>query len=71
MRLSKWLEKTGTGTTEFARRIDTTDEAVRRYCQGRRMPEPEIAQRIVDATNGQVTVQDLHEARLEFLREVA
>ena len=71
MRLSKWLEKTGTGTTEFARKIGTTDEAVRRYCQGRRMPEPEIAQRIVDATRGSVSVQDMHDARLEFLRVAA
>lgn len=53
----------------FARLLgNVSGEAVRLWASGRRMPEPETAQRIVEATGGAVTVQDLHETRLQFLR---
>ncbi len=45
-----------------------TGAAVRLWMTGARMPSPEIAERIVGITDGAVTVQDMHETRLAFLR---
>ena len=45
-----------------------TGAAVRLWMTGARMPSPEIAERIFVVTNSQVTVQDLHETRLAFIR---
>jgi len=68
MRLNTYLEDNSLTAAEFATRVgDVTGEAVRLWAAGRRMPEAAIAQRIVDATGGAVTVQDLHDARMETM----
>ena len=46
---------------------DVTGAAVLNWKLGSRMPSPEIAERIVKVTDGLVTVQDMHETRLEYL----
>jgi DNA-binding transcriptional regulator YdaS (Cro superfamily) len=48
-----------------------TGAAVRLWMAGARMPSPEIAERIVEVTGGKVTVQDMHETRLEYTRATA
>jgi hypothetical protein len=45
-----------------------TGAAVLLWRIGARMPLPEICERILDVTEGLVTVQDLHETRLAYLR---
>lgn len=44
---------------------------VLRWANGERMPRPEAAQAIQDATDGQVTIMDLHRVRLARLRAEA
>lgn len=68
MTLNHWIATTSPDLDAFARQIGVTPEAVRRYRNGSRMPEPLIAERIVKATRGKVTIQDLHDTRLRFLR---
>lgn len=68
MTLDQFLRSSKFSVEEFALKIGVTSEAVRRYRSGRRMPEPLIAQRIVDASKGRVTIQDLHEVRVAHLR---
>lgn len=67
MKLTDWLAAGGLSPEKFAKEIGVTGEAVRRYRTGARMPGPEIAQKIYLATQGEVTVQDLHEQCLSFL----
>lgn len=68
MRLNQFLEENSLTAAEFASRVGkVTGEAVRLWANGQRMPEAAIAQRIVDATGGAVTVQDLHDARIETM----
>ena len=69
MTLDSWLTEKKLKSEEFAAMIGTTGEAVRRYRTGHRFPEPMIVESIVNATDGEVTVQDLHETRLAFLRQ--
>lgn len=71
MTLSEWIDESNRSLEEFARAIGVTSEAVRRYRAGTRMPEPLVAQRIVEETNGRVGIQDLHQVRLAFLRSKA
>lgn len=71
MTLSEWIDESNRSLEEFARAIGVTSEAVRRYRAGARMPEPLVAQRIVEETNGRVGIQDLHQVRLAFLRSKA
>lgn len=68
MTLDKWIKESKRSAADLAKAIGVTPEAVRRYVQGLRMPPPIVAQRIVEQTNGQVSIQDLHETRLAYLR---
>lgn len=47
---------------------NVTGAAVLNWKLGSRMPSPEIAERIFGVTGGAVTVQDMHETRLAFMR---
>jgi len=74
MTLDHWLNSNNLNAEEFARRLSAdgqslTGEAVRKWRKGERMPEAEIVERIVRETGGAVTVQDLHNARVEFLKK--
>jgi DNA-binding transcriptional regulator YdaS (Cro superfamily) len=68
MTLDQWLTEHNVSSQEFGRRVDVTGEAVRRWRSGERMPEPEMVETINSETNGQVSIADLHEMRLAFLR---
>lgn len=60
MKLSEWLEITGTGRSEFARRIGCMPAYVTMLCNGRhnKWPGSRIAQRILQETQGAVGPQD-------------
>jgi transcriptional regulator with XRE-family HTH domain len=57
-RLKEWLESKGRTHVDFATEINRTTEAVRRYCNGDRIPDRETMPLIVDATGGEVTAND-------------
>jgi transcriptional regulator with XRE-family HTH domain len=61
MRLNDYLEASGTTPSAFARRLGVSSETVRRYCEGTRIPRPEIMRRIVEATDNKVTPNDFFE----------
>jgi DNA-binding transcriptional regulator YdaS (Cro superfamily) len=68
MDLKSYMSDRALGGKKMAEIIgDVTGAAVRLWMTGARMPSAEIAERIVKATDGAVTVQDLHNTRLEFL----
>lgn len=69
MRLKEFLQAEQLSAEKFARHLGcVTGQAVRCWAKGSRMPEPLIAEKIVEVTKGKVTVQDLHDARMTFLR---
>ena len=69
MNLKSYMEDRAISGEKMAEVIgNVTGAAVLLWAKGARMPSPEIAERIVDITSGLVTVQDLHETRLAFLR---
>lgn len=65
MTLEDYLCKNGLKPHEFALRIDTSREAVRRYVSGERLPRPDIMARIVAATGGAVTDSEILRAYME------
>ena len=64
MQLPDWLKKENLTPEAFGERLGVKGMTIRRYCSGGRMPKPEICRQIVDATGGEVTVQDLHDCYL-------
>lgn len=58
MTLDSYLTERGITTAEFAKRIETSFEAVRRYRAGLRVPERGVMQKIVNATGGAVSPND-------------
>ena len=59
MDLKDYLDITGLSHVEFAKLVLVSPVSVSNYICGRRMPEPQIVDRIERATNGKVTLQDL------------
>lgn len=60
MTLIDYLRTNGLTYTAFAGEVGVSVEAVRRYARGKRLPRPAIMERIVEATDGAVTVQDFY-----------
>ena len=58
MKLREFMTKYNASLNDIALMIGTSSEAVRRYANGERMPQPHIMQAIIDATNGKVTAND-------------
>ncbi len=58
MKLADYLSKQNIPGAEFARRIEVSQEAVRRYVKGDRRPEWDVLARIVSATDGHVQPND-------------
>lgn len=58
MTLKDWLEAEGVTVPRFATRIGRTNEAVRRYVTGERIPDRETMPLIVTATAGRVSPND-------------
>lgn len=57
MTLDDYLKSTDQTEDAFAKRISVSQPAVHRYRNGR-IPTPDVMQKIVDATGGQVTPND-------------
>lgn len=68
MNLDDWMNKNAVSSEDLGKTIGFTGQAVRRYRTGERMPDAETSHKIWLATSGLVTVQDLHETRLAFVR---
>lgn len=68
MTLSEWLREPKKSAEQFGKELGVSGQAVRRWCSGERMPDAEMIERIVGATSGQVTIQDIHETRLRYVR---
>lgn len=58
MTLKEWLESNDLSHVDFALRIGRTNEAVRRYVNGERIPDRDTMPLIVEATGGCVTPND-------------
>lgn len=71
MELKSYMSSNGIDDASMAHTLGCSAGSVRKWRYGERMPEPEIAQRIVEVTEGAVSIQDLHDTRLAFLRSSA
>ena len=71
MTLDQWLNSRKISAEEFGKTLDCSGQAVRYWRSGLRAPDADMAAKIVAATDGEVTVQDLHETRLSYLRKTA
>ena len=60
MRLADYLTSHDLGFDDFAARIGTTAESVRRYARGTRIPRPAVMAKIVTATKGAVLATDFY-----------
>jgi len=58
MKLKAYIES-HSSQGDFADAIGVTIQAISQYCRGVRRPRPDIAQKIIKATNGAVTFEDL------------
>ncbi len=69
MDLASWLTEQNKKAEQFGRELGVSGQAVRRWCSGERMPDATTIESIRTATNDQVTVQDLHATRLQYVKE--
>lgn len=60
MKLKDYLKTKGISQKEFAREIDVSPQALGRYANGTRIPEPVSMSAIHDATDGWVTANDFY-----------
>lgn len=58
MQLQDWLSANSVSIPDFAKRINRTPEAVRRYAAGARIPDRETMPLIAAETDGAVTAND-------------
>jgi transcriptional regulator with XRE-family HTH domain len=61
MNLKTYLKNKNLNDSEFAVLINTSQTAVNRYKLGRRTPSPDVMQRIIDVTGGEVTANDWYD----------
>lgn len=71
MKLSAWLADNKKSAEQLGKELGCTGQAVRRWCSGDRMPDASMIEKIEIATGGAVTLQDLHDTRLAFLKASA
>lgn len=64
MKLEDWLTQRAESRATFARRLDVTPEAVRLWCEGKRLPRRKVMAKIHNETEGQVTAVDFYQAEL-------
>jgi transcriptional regulator with XRE-family HTH domain len=60
MKLRDFLNAKQISDAEFAKTIRVSPTAVYRYAENQRTPRNGIMQRIIEATNGQVTANDFY-----------
>lgn len=69
MRLREWRQTQKYSLTEMANRTGFGNSMTWwRYEVGEHRVDAPVVERIVAVTNGQVTAQDMHEVRLEWLK---
>lgn len=61
MTLEAYLVKHGLTFSEFARRVETHPEQIRRYVKAGRIPRPKTMALITEVTGGEVTATDFYE----------
>jgi len=71
MTLDDWMSEQKLTAEELGKTLDCSGQAVRRYRSGERMPDTEMAEKIIDVSGGAVTIEDMHKARLGFLKSEA
>ena len=59
MTLSDWLAETGTPLPDFAARVGHSEAGVRKWIYGQRFPRPDALRKIIEITDGKVTIADL------------
>ena len=58
MHIKKFLEKSGTYYSDFAKKVAVTPTSVFRYIKGTRLPDKDTLKKIYKETDGQVTPND-------------
>lgn len=61
MELSKYLNVTGMTQTEFAKKAGITVISLHRYMHFKIEPSASAARKIIEASNGRITLKDLTE----------
>ena len=69
MTLDEWMSERKMTAEELGKTLVCSGQAVRRYRSGERMPDTEMAEKIIKVSGSAVTVLDMHNARLEFLKK--
>ena len=60
MKLAQYIRETGTNAAAFGRQVGVKNrQTMFKYIAGDRLPPPETARLIVEATDGKVTLLDL------------
>lgn len=67
MTLDHWLTSQNLSAEKFGETLGCSGQAVRYWRSGARSPDADVVARIVAATGGAVTVDDMHEIRLAHL----
>ena len=62
MKLEVWRNKGGVSRSAFAKTLEISEETIRRYENGDRIPTRDIMPRIIEATGGQVLAGDFYES---------
>lgn len=63
MSLDHYLTVKNISTSDFAEKLNISSEAVRLYRLNKRIPRPDIMQKITEFTGGAVTANLFYEAR--------
>ncbi len=58
MKLHDYLKDCGISDAEFGSLVEASEDAVRKWKYGQRMPRPQVLARIREVTNGAVTAND-------------
>lgn len=64
MKLDVWLAQNQMNATQFAALIGCRESTVSMYVSGKRMPRHDLMQRIMAATDNQVTPDDMFAMRM-------
>ncbi|NQU61240.1 MAG: porphobilinogen synthase [Rhodospirillales bacterium] len=63
MKLEVWRNNNGVSRSAFAESIEISEESVRRYENGNRIPARDIMPKILEATGGQVMAGDFYDSK--------
>jgi DNA-binding transcriptional regulator YdaS (Cro superfamily) len=60
MKLNEYLKINGLQNRDMAKKLNVSDTSISLWISGDRFPRRSVACRIIEATNGQVTYEDLY-----------